>query len=138
MRLFMLIFLVASASANEQALQTLTQFHEALQKGNAETVLSLLANDAQIFESGYAESKSEYAAHHLAADIEYSKATRDKNLKQTQFCDQHLCVVQNQNETTGEFKQKTVHSIGMETAVLKKINDRWQIIHLHWSSRKAH
>lgn len=137
-RLVIVFFVALSASANEQALQTLTQFQHALKTGNANAVLNLLSDDAQIFESGYAENKAEYAAHHLAADIEFSKATDNKLLKQVINCNEHLCVIQNQNETNGNFKQKPVHSIGMETAVLIWQKDHWQIQHLHWSSRKAH
>ncbi len=42
-----------------------------------------------------------------------------------------------ETETTGSYKDAEVHVFGLETAVLEKLGDGWQIVHLHWSSRKA-
>lgn len=50
-------------------------FHVALEHGDTEVALALLADDVLIFESGEAErSKAEYAQHHLAADAAFSAA----------------------------------------------------------------
>ncbi|WP_431476999.1 hypothetical protein [Massilia eburnea] len=46
-------------------------------------------------------------------------------------------IVMRETETTGSYKDAEVHVFGLETAVLEKLGDGWQIVHLHWSSRKA-
>ena len=135
---FILIALSVNVMSDENALQALQQFHQALQEKKGETALNLLSDDAEIFESGYAETKKEYAAHHLAADIDYASATQDKLLHQTMQCDTTMCVIQRQSETTGSYRKKVVHTINMETAVLKNIDGKWRIQHLHWSSCEAH
>ena len=55
-------------------LATVTAFHAALAAGDSAAALALLAPDAVVLESGEVETRAEYAAHHLAADIEFSRA----------------------------------------------------------------
>ena len=140
MRTFLLLLLLLSgiASANDAAMSCLEQFHHALASGDQKQALQLLRDDALIFESGYAENKSDYAAHHLAADIDYANATKTQAGVATVNCDTQLCLVTRQSETSGHFNSKPVHSITMETAVLKLQDGAWRIQHIHWSSRKAH
>ena len=52
----------------------MTAFHAALAAGDSAAALALLAPDAVVLESGEVETRAEYAAHHLAADIEFSRA----------------------------------------------------------------
>ena len=49
------------------------QFHKALSDANAETVMSLLADNVLILEGGRIErSADEYRAHHLQADMHHA------------------------------------------------------------------
>ena len=53
---------------------TVRAFHQALAAGDSDGAVRLLAADAVILESGGRETRDEYAAHHLAEDIEFARA----------------------------------------------------------------
>ncbi len=118
--------------------ETLTSFHAALAAGDKLKVAELLSPQVTIYESGFVErSRAEYASHHLADDIAFAKVTTSKVLKQTERVDGTIALLLTETETTGSFQGKAAHSVGTETAVLEKKGDQWQLVHLHWSSRKA-
>jgi hypothetical protein len=118
--------------------ETVAEFHEALSAGKSEQAGALLSPDIQIYESGYVErSREEYTGHHLKADIEFAKATKNKVLKQSERIDGKLAVVMQETETTGKYKGNNVHLFGTETALLEKQGEKWVIVHIHWSSRKS-
>ena len=130
-------FAIAQTPAEaKSAAQFVERFHQTLKDGDRNAVLSALADDAIIFESGYAESKSDYAASHLAADIIFAKTTTRVVKKTTTRCVKSLCVVMQQSETTGTYKDKPVKSVGVETSVLHGDKEVWKVVHLHWSSHK--
>src|SRR5436853_412042 len=52
------------------------QFHEYLASGDSAGAVRLLAPDFVALEAGSIESRAEYLAHHLGADIEFAKAVR--------------------------------------------------------------
>jgi hypothetical protein len=117
---------------------TVAEFHDALSAGKSEQVSALLSPEIQIYESGYVEhSREEYAGHHLKEDIEFAKTTKNKVLKQSERVDGKFAVVMQETETTGKYKGNSVHLFGTETAILEKQDDKWVIVHLHWSSRKS-
>jgi ketosteroid isomerase-like protein len=114
------------------------EYHAAVASGNTGKALSLLSPDVQIFESGYVEqSKEEYAAHHLPADIAFAKTAKRKVLKSSERVLGDLAVVMQETDTQGMHKGAPVHVIGTETAVLEKKDDDWLVVHFHWSSRKV-
>ncbi len=118
--------------------ETLTSFHAALAAGDKLKVAELLSPEVTIFESGFVErSRAEYASHHLADDIAFAKVTSSKVLKQTERIDGNTAMLWTESETTGSYQGKNVHSFGTETALLERKGDKWQVVHLHWSSRKA-
>ncbi len=53
-----------------------TRFHTALETGDTTTIKQLLAPDLRVLESGAVETRADYIAHHLAADIEFAKSVR--------------------------------------------------------------
>jgi ketosteroid isomerase-like protein len=118
--------------------EAVSTFHAAVKAGDTTKALALLSPTIVIYESGYVErSREEYASHHLASDIEFSKVVTRKVLKHTERTDGNIATVLEETETTGAFKGKPVHSFGVETAVLEKKGDDWVIVHVHWSSRKV-
>lgn len=118
--------------------ETVAAFHESLANGKLEQASALLSPEIQIYESGYVErSRGEYAGHHLQADVEFAKATKNKVLKQKERVEGNLAVVLQETETTGKYKGSSVHLFGTETAMLEKQGDKWVIVHIHWSSRKS-
>ncbi len=118
--------------------EALTAFHAALESGNGEAALRLLAPDATIYEGGHVErSRAEYAGHHLGDDMAFAKAVPRKVLRQGQRILENQAVLWAETETAGAFKGKPVHQLGTETAVLDYKDGAWVISHIHWSSRKA-
>src|SRR3712207_6785894 len=53
---------------------TVQGFHEALARGDRAAAMSLLADDAQILESGHRETREQYELGHLGSDIDFAKA----------------------------------------------------------------
>ena len=111
-------------------------FHEALAGGERAKVLALLAPQVVIFESGGAEmSREEYASHHLAADMQFSAATRRSITDRQSGGDDDIAWVLTRSETTGRFRDRDIDVLGVETMVLERSDDGWRIVHIHWSSR---
>lgn len=127
----------ASAFAADPS-EALAAFHAALAAGDKVKAAALMAPQVAIYESGHVEaSRSEYASHHLDADIGFSKSTARKVLKHSERIEGNLAVIWEETETTGTMQGKPVHLLGTETAMLEKKADGWSIVHVHWSSRKA-
>ena len=125
----------AWASGPREAVEA---FHAALTSGDKAAAVALLSPEVLIFESGYVErSRTEYASHHLDGDIAFSKTASRKVLGQGQRTEGKTAIVWQETETTGTSKGKEIHVLGTETAVLEKTGDKWTILHVHWSSRKA-
>ncbi|MDQ6891204.1 MAG: nuclear transport factor 2 family protein [Acidobacteriota bacterium] len=113
------------------------RFQEAVRTGNREQTLSLLSQDVVIFEEGEAEmGRDQYAATHLAADIEFAKTASTRVIETRTGAVKDAAWVLRVSETSGTFGGKTVTRIGTETALLKKENGRWRIVHLHWSGHR--
>ncbi len=128
--------LAAEPVNQEEASRVLAAFHAALQRGDSATATAQLATDATIYESGYAETRAEYLAHHLQGDIDFAKTTKTEVKASQQQCSASLCLVLHESETSGSYKGKPVRSRGLESVVLRRDGDGWKIVHLHWSSRK--
>jgi ketosteroid isomerase-like protein len=124
----------AELSGPERALEA---FHTALRSGKRNAALALLAEDALIYESGHAERKSEYAAHHLDADIAFAKAVPGTTLKRSGQRVGQFAWLTTEGRTTGSYKGKAMDRRTVETALLRSQADKWLIVHLHWSSAAA-
>lgn len=141
LRILSLLFLIApvSLSAHEDRhspAQTVASFHKALAAGDREAVLRFLDPDVTIFESGGAElSRDEYASHHLGADMEFSAATGQKIVDQSEGEAADAGWVLTRSETSGTFREKDVDLLGTETVLLRRGEHGWSIVHIHWSSR---
>lgn len=118
--------------------ETVAAFHAALASGDRDKALAFLAPEIAIYEAGNVErSRDEYAASHLGADMEFVKEAKRTVLKQSERIDGNTAVVWEETETSGTWRGRTVHTLGTETAILEKQGDRWTIVHVHWSSRRA-
>ncbi len=134
-----LLLASGTACAGSDPLTTINAFHDALTKGEKTTALAELSESVLIYESGHVErSRAEYASHHLPSDMAFSQAVSRKVLNTDKRESGDLAVVTQETETTGRYKDKDVHLIGVETTVLTRQNGNWLISHVHWSSRKAH
>ncbi len=123
--------------AADTATDAVRAFRDALRRGDRTAALAVLAPDLQVFESGDAQaSRDEYAAEHLAADMEFAAATTSAVVEQRSGGDESVAWVLSRIDTKGTFRGKDAASRGLETAVLRKTPDGWRIVHLHWSSRR--
>jgi ketosteroid isomerase-like protein len=121
---------------HDTPVQTVAAFHEALASGDREVVLGLLDPEVMIFESGGAElSRDEYASHHLGADMEFSAATSRTIVEQTRGADGDAGWVLTRSETSGTFRDGEIDLLGAETVLLRRGENGWRIVHIHWSSR---
>ncbi len=137
--LFQLLLLlgVAAAPAPSSPESVVVGFQEAVRAGNREEALSLLSREVVIFEEGEAEmGRDQYAATHLAADIEFAKSASTRVIETRTGAVKEAAWVLRVLETSGAFRGNEVKRIGTETALLKKEKGRWRIVHLHWSGHR--
>ena len=121
------------------AAATVDGFHKALQKGDARAAAALLADDALIFESGgVQQSKAEYQAAHLPADIEFTKAVKETVTRRTGSATGSVVWIASEGRVSGAFRGKPVERTTTETMILRRAQGGWKIVHVHWSSGAAH
>lgn len=112
-------------------------FHLAIVKADRTAAASVLAADVQIFESGFVErSRDEYLSNHFEADAKFAKAVKRKVTKRSEQVTGTMAVILEESESSGNYKGKPIKLIGTETAILRLNGENWQIVHIHWSSRK--
>ena len=127
-----------TAQPGEPPTQVVQAFHAALASGDSATALSLMIEDAVVFEAGGAEmSRHEYRSHHLGADIEFSMATSREVVEQRSGVDGDVAWVLTRSATSGTFRERAIDVVGVETMILVWTEDRWKIAHIHWSSRRS-
>jgi len=112
------------------------QFHKALTTGDTLAAMDLLAEDVLIMESGDVETRDEYRAHHLAADIEYAKAVPSIFGPMTITVKDGVAWVNTTSVSKGTFHGRAVNSNGAELMVLTHDRGGWRIRSIHWSSRR--
>lgn len=113
-------------------------FHAALEHGETDAALALLADDVLIFEGGGAErSKAEYAQHHLAADAAFSAAVPSIQSRRLARAGADSAWVATESRTTGMFNGRPIDSLSVETMVLRREAGGWRISHIDWSSHAA-
>lgn len=111
------------------------RFHAALAAGDSAAALGLLAPDALILESGAIETREEYRSGHLAADIEFARATTHESGAPSVTERGDVAWVSSVGRTTGTFRGRDVDANGAELMVLVRTSEGWRIAAVHWSSR---
>ncbi|HET9004825.1 MAG TPA: nuclear transport factor 2 family protein [Gemmatimonadaceae bacterium] len=126
----------AASPALVSPAQVVEQFHAALAAGDSSAAAALLDTGAVILESGDLETRAEYLAHHLPADIEFARAVRSvRQLRRAEERDGTAWVVST-SRATGEFKGRAVDGDGAELIVLARSEKGWRIVAIHWSSHR--
>jgi ketosteroid isomerase-like protein len=127
----------SAGDAAGEARAAAAAFHAALEAGDRAAAIALLLPEVTIFESGQAElSRDEYAAHHLAADIEFVRATTEEVVASEAMAAGDVAVIMTRSRTNGTFREKPVDVDGVETLVLRHTAHGWRIAHVHWSSHR--
>jgi ketosteroid isomerase-like protein len=130
--------LLAQATATDSiaVADAVRQFHEALTRGDSAAALALLADDAVVLEAGGIESRAEYRAHHLPADIQFATAVPAKAGPLHVVLAGDVAWVTSTSDVAGTFEGRAISSVGAELAVLTRTAEGWQIRAVHWSSRR--
>lgn len=126
----------ALAAADSAAVvATVGRFHGALAAGDTTAVLALLTPDAIVLENGVVETKEEYRAHHLPADIEFARAIASERTPVQVVVRGDVAWASGTSAARGEFRGRDVDAQGAELMVLTRTADGWRIAAIHWSSR---
>ena len=119
----------------ETPLSVVESFGEALRAGDEKTIRAILLPDVLIAEGGGAErSLEEYAGHHMPADMEFTAAVESALKKRDVIEANDMTIIISESQIHGQFRETKIHSKMIETIALKKVNDKWRIAHIHWSS----
>lgn len=131
--------LVTSAPAPSDSADVaaaVTRFHAALASGDSTGVLALLTEDVVVLEAGGIESRADYRAHHLPADIEFARAIKSERGAVQVKVKGDVAWAVTATTTVGTFHERAVNSAGAELMVLVRTAAGWRIAAIHWSSRR--
>lgn len=115
--------------------ETVRRFHDALASGDSASAMDLLAEDATILEAGGLETRAEYEAHHLGADIAFASAVPRERGEVAVTVEGDVAWAVSTSRAEGEFRGREVRSQGAELMVLRRGVSGWEIVAIHWSSR---
>lgn len=110
------------------------RYHKALALGDTSGAMRLLANDAVILESGDVETREEYRAHHLGADIEFARVVPSRGGAVSVVLQGDVAWAVSTSKTQGTFRGRPINSQGAELMVLSRDAGIWRIRAIHWSS----
>jgi ketosteroid isomerase-like protein len=111
------------------------RFHTALAEGDSAAVAHLLAPDAIILENGGVETRGEYLGGHLRGDIAFAQAVVPERAPTRVVVAGDAAWAVSTSSARGEFRGRPVNAVGAELMVLRRANDGWRIVAIHWSSR---
>lgn len=128
----------SSSSDSASIVGAVSRFHEALAAGDSATAMGLLSPGVIVQESGEIETRSEYLAHHLKADIEFAAAVPSQRTVISLRRQENVAWVLSRSTTKGTFKDRAINSMGAELMVLSRsTRGQWRIEAIHWSSRRT-
>lgn len=145
---------VGDSARRAAVLAAVRDFKAALAAGDSAAALARLHPDAEIHESGHAETRSEYRAGHLRADMRFLGAMETETLREEVVPGDRQALYLSEYRMTGAPGGDTLRLRGVETMVLVPTGEAggtsasdpdgdaagaegWQIRHIHWSSREA-
>jgi ketosteroid isomerase-like protein len=126
----------APAAREEDILAPLQAFYAAMKTGDKAAAMKPVATDAVFVESGTLETRAEYEANHLPADIEFeSKITGKRSPWQVKTHGDTAWVIAT-TDYDGTIDGNPVNFVSAQLAVLSRQSGDWQIRSIHWSSRR--
>jgi ketosteroid isomerase-like protein len=124
----------AAQSDSAGVVHAVEAFHVALASGDSAGALDLLSSDAVILEGGYLETRANYAAGHLSADMAFLAGVTRVVDDRTVTVAGDVAWVSTASLTDGSYQGRDIHSRGAELMVLSRTPDGWRIRAIHWSS----
>jgi ketosteroid isomerase-like protein len=123
------------ANAVPGAESTAKAFHEALNRGDREAVLALLAPEVVIREGGETQSREAYAAGHLDHDIAFLKGANVRPVEMGSMPMGDTAMVGSRSQVRTTHHGETVAALSGEMLTLKKGRNGWLITQVDWSSQ---
>jgi ketosteroid isomerase-like protein len=110
-------------------------FYGAVKAGDTKTVMGLIAPDAMFVESGKIETRAEYEANHLPADIEFEGQVKGVRgpAKVTFNAEGNAAWVISRAEYDEGNPEKYINT---QLMVLTRENGEWRIRSISWSSNQ--
>lgn len=110
-------------------------FHDALTAGDSLAALMLLTDDAVIVESGGVETREQYRAGHLKADIAAALRQAAERSPVAVEVRGDVAWATSTRRSSGTSGGRSVESTSAELMVLVREPAGWRIAAIHWSSR---
>ncbi|HEU4994186.1 MAG TPA: nuclear transport factor 2 family protein, partial [Gemmatimonadaceae bacterium] len=92
--------------------ETARRFHDLLAAGDSAAVVRLLAPDLVVVESGAVETRAEYLAHHLGADIAFAKAVPAQRQVLSVTMDGDVAWIASSSTASGRMGERQIESRG--------------------------
>jgi ketosteroid isomerase-like protein len=127
----------ASGSAGDSidVAAVVQRFDALMAAGDSAGILALLADDAVVLESGGMETRAEFRAHHLPADINFARAVKGQQGPITVRVEGDVAWASSTTIMEGELRGRQINSVSAELIVFSRESGTWKIRAIHWSSR---
>jgi ketosteroid isomerase-like protein len=119
--------------ARAEVREVVHAFHAALAAGDSTAAIRQLHPDVNIYESGRAETLTDYRSGHLRSDMAYAQAVQRTRTAEDVQVWQEVALYTSQTRTTGQVRGRDIDSRGVESMLLVRTPDGWRIRHVHWS-----
>ena len=128
----------------QAVLKVMKTYKDALQNLTTEGTFELFTNDSEVFESGGVEgSYAHYIEHHLGPELGHFKKFEfsdyeidaEVDLPYAFTTETYVYTIVLNPDDNGN--TRTIKKKGVATSILKKIDDKWQIVKTHSSSRNV-
>jgi ketosteroid isomerase-like protein len=120
-----------------EVIAVVESFYAAIKKGDAAAAMSVIAPDAVFLESGKLETRAEYEANHLPADIEFESQVTGKRGPVRVTFEGNTAWVIALTDYDGTFQGSPVSFVSAQLVVLARDSGNWRIRTIHWSSRRS-
>jgi ketosteroid isomerase-like protein len=111
-------------------------FYGAMKAGDRAAVMRAIAPDAVFLEGGNLETREQYEANHLPADIQFEQQVAGKRGPMRVTFEGDTAWVIATTEYEGKFDGTPVNFISAQLVVLTRETGDWLIRSAHWSSRR--
>jgi ketosteroid isomerase-like protein len=125
----------AAMRDSAEIVAVMEQFRSALIAGDSAAAMALLHPEMRVLESGGIETREEYAAHHLPADMAFLQAVPGTQELVRLDVRGDVAWASSRSVQQGAFRDRAINSRGAELMVLVRTAEGWRIAAVHWSSR---
>jgi len=126
------------APAAADAVAAVERFSTALATGKLDAAGAELDPAVLILESGSVErSRDEYLGGHAKSDASFLKSAQITLKRRTAHASGDIAWVGSESQIHAMKGEQMLMIDSTETMVLRKADQAWKIVHIHWSSRSA-